>query len=74
MTLQYPCYVIVFYIFYNTHTMIGICRQITFWKICLKLKNIFDANKFMVYAYEKKRVLAFMTLIRGIISLFQLVL
>ena len=54
MTLQYPCYVIVFYIFYNTHTMIGICRQITFWKICLKLKNIFDANKFMVYAYEKR--------------------
>ena len=54
MTRQYPCYVIVFYIFYNTHTMIGICGQITFWKICLKLKNIFDANKFMVYAYEKK--------------------
>ena len=34
--------------------MIHICGQITFWKICLKLNNIFRAKKFMVYAYEKK--------------------
>ena len=54
MTLQYPSQVIVFNIFNNIHTMIHICGLITFRKIFFKLKNIFGANKFMVYHYEKK--------------------
>ena len=58
MTLQYPSHAIVFYIFYNIHTIIHICGQITFLKICLKLKNIFDGNKFMVYAYKEKKSLS----------------
>ena len=53
MRLQYPSHVIVFDIFYNIHTIIRICGQITFLKIRLKLQNIFGANKFLVYAYEK---------------------
>ena len=56
MTLQYPSHVIVFYIFYSIHIIIHICEQITFRNICLKLKNIFGANKYMVYAYEKKHL------------------
>ena len=54
MTLQYPSHAIVFYISYNIHTIIHICGQIMLLKICLKLKNIFGGNKFMVHAYEKK--------------------
>ena len=53
MTLRYPCHVIVFYISYNIHTLIRTSGLTTFRKICLKLKNIFGVNKFMVYAYEK---------------------
>ena len=58
MTLKYPSHAIVFYIFYNIHTIIHIYGQITLLKICLKLKNIFDANKFIVRAYEKKKSLS----------------
>ena len=69
MALHYQ-YVMVFYISYNSHVIIHFCGKITFRNICLKLKNIFGPSNFMVYAKEK----ASMTLVRGIISLFRLVL
>ena len=56
MKIEYPSHVIVFYIFHNIHAMIHICGEITFRKICLKLKNIFGTNQFMVCAYKKIRV------------------
>ena len=35
-----------------------ICRPMSFRKIYLKLKNIFGASKFVVYANEKKKSLS----------------
>ena len=55
MKLQYLSHAVVFYIFCNIHTIIHICGQIAILKIFLKLKNIFGANKFIVYAYDKKK-------------------